>query len=176
MKKIIFGVKLKNNYWKYEGREIKTIADIPKSAIGFIYEIEDQNGKKYIGRKLIKTIRRPEVVKSTYDRLRKKGEPVTRTKNKKKSKKGKPVWRYKKVVETESNWKTYTGSNDELNEKIKQGEKITRRILKFCRNRKQMTYYEMKFQMCLGVIEENKEHFYNANISGKFFEKDFDDE
>lgn len=158
--------------WIYEGKNIKSIKDIPKGAVGFIYEIEDEYGKKYIGRKSLGSLRKPEVSKKTYDRLKSEGHPVTRTKNKKKSKPGHPVWRYKKIVESDTDWLTYTGSNRELNKAIKDGVKITKRILKFCFSKKQLSYYETKFQMCNGVIEENKENYYNGNVLGKFFEKD----
>lgn len=162
--------------WIYKNKNIKSIKDVPKKAIGFIYEIEDEQGKKYIGRKSLYSLRKPEIAKSTYERLKKEGEPVTRTKNKKKSKPGSPVWRYKKIVEGETNWLTYTGSSKELNSKIKKGSKITKRILKFCYNKKQLSYYETKYQMCLGVIEENSENYYNGNILGKFFKKDLENE
>jgi|SRR5690625_1640026 len=158
--------------WIHEGKEIRSLKDIPKDAIGFIYEIQDEEGMKYIGRKSLKSVTRPIIAKSTYDRLKKEGEPVTKTKNKKKSKKGKPVWNYRKIVEKETDWKTYTGSNKELNSKIKKGIRITKRILQFCFNKKQMSYYETKHQMCAGVIDENKDEYYNGNILGKFFEKD----
>src|SRR5690625_5817501 len=73
--------------WIHEGKEIRSLKDIPKDAIGFIYEIQDEEGMKYIGRKSLKSVTRPIIAKSTYDRLKKEGEPVTKTKNKKKDRK-----------------------------------------------------------------------------------------
>lgn len=156
--------------WLYEGKEFK---EAPEDYISFIYKITNlDNGKYYIGKKIFFNITNPEISKKKYKELLEQDKDLVRkTKDKKKSKKGKVVWRYKmRDFKKETNWKTYTGSNDDLNKDIKNGAKIKKEILKFCTTKKQATYYEMKFQIEYNVLED--ETSYNSNILGKFFEKD----
>lgn len=158
--------------WTHQGKEVKSTEDMPEGVIGFIYQITDlDNNKRYIGKKSLYSIRRPEIAKSTYDKLRKEGAEVKRTKNKTKSTKTKIFWRYKRVDRGETNWLSYTGSNVELNKKIKSGIKYKKEIIKYCYTKKQLTFYEMKEQFCNDVLE-NQDLYYNGNISAKFFPKD----
>jgi len=157
--------------WTYRGKEVKSIKDLPKDTVGFVYRIEDENGKFYIGKKSLISKLNTEVSKNVYDNLKKEGFPVTKTKNKAKSKKGSVVWRYKKRVQKETNWQKYNGSNIELNANIKKGLKYSKEIIQVCKNSKQMSYYETKHQICNGVIEENN-NSWNENILGKYFHKD----
>ena len=160
--------------WKYKNKNINSTADLPDSAVGFIYLIEGENGKKYIGKKSLYSVRNPEISKAVYDRLRKEGEPVTKTKNKAKSKKGKIVWRYKrKQVKTDTNWKDYYGSSDVLKKEVKNGLKIKRKIIHVCFSKKELSYYENKELFVNEVIEKPNE-YYNSNIMGKFFPKDLE--
>jgi hypothetical protein len=57
---------------------------------------------------------------------------------------------------------------------IKEGkqEEFTREILQLVPNKKLLTYYECKFLFMLGVIEQ-QDGYFNDNILGKFFRKDF---
>ena len=65
------------------------LTEIPEKAIGFVYEITNiTNGKKYIGKKLFH-----------FSKLIQKNLK-------------------KKKVKVESNWRAYTGSNDQLNADI----------------------------------------------------------
>lgn len=157
--------------WTYRGKEVKSIEDLPEGTVGFVYIIEDENGKTYIGKKSLVSKRNVEVSKAVYDRLKKEGHPVTKTKNKAKSKKGSITWRYKKVQITDNGWREYTGSNKELNAEIKKGLKYKKEIIEYCSNKKQMSYYETKHQICNSVIEEGN-NSWNENILGKFYAKD----
>lgn len=162
--------------WSYNGKSVTSIRDTPKGAVGFIYNIIDKtNDKGYIGRKSFKSITNRTVSKAVYEKAKKAGEKVSRKKNKKLSTKEKTVYNHRIEKVTETNWLIYNGSSkgkDGLLEAIKKGASIERHIIQYCYNKKQMTYYETKWQMCEGVIEENKDKYYNGNISGKFFEKD----
>lgn len=106
-----------------------------ESYIGFVYIIENMNNSRlYIGKKLLKFKRTKKV----------KG------KNKK--------------ILVDSDWKSYWGSNKVLQEDVKElGEtKFTRKILRLCKNRGEMNYYEAKYQFELGVLESDR--FYNDAI------------
>jgi hypothetical protein len=69
----------------------------------------------------------------------------------------------------ESNWKTYFGSCDELNEDVKLlGEdKFSREILYLCPHKKSMSYYETMEQFKRDVLMTDD--YYNTNIEGRFF-------
>ena len=49
--------------------------------------------------------------------------------------------------------------------------KITKEILHFAYNKKELGYYELKEQICQGVIEKN-DNFWNENILGRYFSTD----
>jgi len=155
--------------WKYEGKDINSVDDTPQDSLGFIYKIVNMTtGKFYIGKKSMYSITNPQVSKSRYEKLKASGVPVTKTKNKAKSKKGAVVWRYKqKDVWKETNWKSYTGSSEELNEHIERGDKVQKTILKFCNTKKELTYQEVKEQFLNEVLERCDS--YNENVLGRFF-------
>jgi hypothetical protein len=50
-------------------------------------------------------------------------------------------------------------------------EDLSRQILQFAFNKKELTYLECKWQFSLGVLESRE--YINDNILGKFFDKDF---
>lgn len=103
--------------------------DDVKGYVGFVYLIENlDNNKYYIGKKSLKKTK-------TYQ------------KNKK-----------KKRMLVESNWEQYTGSNDLLNEDIKSGNKIRKTILKLCKNKTEMSYYEAKEQFSRDVLLDNNSY------------------
>ena len=80
-----------------------------------------------------------------------------------------------KRVSKESDWLTYYGSNQPLKELVKQWpeDHFERTILKLAPNKKLLTYYETQYQFMYRVLEKPDE-FFNTNILGKFFPKDFD--
>jgi hypothetical protein len=67
------------------------------------------------------------------------------------------------------------GSNKELQELIKTEppENWDKQIVKACPSKKLLTYYETKYLFVYQVLE-NPEEFWNDNILGKFYTKDFD--
>lgn len=71
----------------------------------------------------------------------------------------------------ESDWKEYWSSSDELKADVeKLGEKSFRReILRLCKSKGEMTYFELKEQILRNVLET--EEYYNSWISGKIHKK-----
>lgn len=112
--------------------EHSELIEIPEGAIGFVYCITNTTtNKKYIGKKLFHFTKTKQV-------------------------KGK-----KKKVKIDSDWKTYFGSNKELNEHVNLlGEdKFYREIIRICYSKGEMTYYETKHIFAAdAVISDN---FYN---------------
>jgi len=80
-----------------------------------------------------------------------------------------------KRVTKESDWKTYYGSNKYLKEDIEKygKEEFERYIIKLAPSKKLLTYYETQMQFMYQVLEK-PELYYNDNILGKFFTKDFE--
>lgn len=136
--------------WIYKREKIDNINKIPKGSFGFVYLITNlTNGKKYLGCKQLFSKRKrnfgkKELAKLTDKRLKK----------------------YEIVVK-ESNWLNYTGSNKQLNEDIKKGDKIEKHILAFAKDKKNLTYLETKELFINNVLESS--NFYNDNILGKFY-------
>lgn len=121
---------------------------------GFIYIVyNDTKNMFYIGRK------------SFYSYSKKKLTPAEKLlpENKRKT---------FKIDKTNTAWLTYTGSCQELNKHIKEGDVIRKVILRFCRLRKQMTAWETKYILCDCFGQEN---CYNGNVLGKIFKQDFEE-
>ena len=78
------------------------------------------------------------------------------------------------IIQKESDWKNYFGSEEYIKKLIKEGkqEEFTREIIQLVPNKKLLTYYECKYLFHYGVLEHPVEYF-NDNILGKFFSKDF---
>ncbi len=106
------------------------------NAVGFVYLICNRtNGKSYVGKKLF-----------------------TRSKTYQKNKK-------RKKTRVASNWITYTGSNEALNNDIAAGHKIEKYILHLCESKGWMSYLETK-----EIIDRNcllSDHYYNDWFSCK---------
>jgi hypothetical protein len=139
--------------WEFNNRPVKSIEDLDPKAIGFIYCIIDANGKEYIGQKSLYSKRKRKFGKK---------EAAAITDKRKKT--------YEYVIK-ESDWMSYTGSNKELNENIKDGLSYKKYILRLCYNKKQLSYYETKYLMVRESIEPGN-NSYNGNILGKFYPKD----
>lgn len=117
----------------------KLKTDFVDNAFGFVYEITNNvSGRKYIGKKQMRSVR--------------KLKPL---KGKKKNRR----------VEKETDWKTYTGSSNELNDDIKNlgKEKFSFDILRFCNSKSHLAYEEIKYQIQNDVIL--KEEYYNGIIN-----------
>jgi len=146
--------------WIYKSKEIESINDFPKNAFGFIYIITHIPTKKsYIGKKFLNFTRKQKLGKKELKLLEgQKGRPSVF-----------------KIVQKESDWKTYWSSNLTLKNLVKNEpeENFERRILHFCTSKKQLTYFEIKYQMVYQVLEKPEE-FFNDNILGKFFTRDLE--
>jgi hypothetical protein len=127
--------------WLFENIEI---TEIPEGIIGFVYLITNlTNNKKYIGKKLFL------FSKTTYKTVKLKNGNKKRKKIKSK---------------IESDWQTYYGSNDQLNEDIKQlgNENFKREILHYCKTKAECSYLEAKLQFEHKVLESDE--WYNNYI------------
>ena len=124
---------------------------------GFVYIIENKiNIKKYVGKKYF-----------WYKKKKKK----TKKELAENKGKGRPSLFNEVIVETD--WRTYYGSNKQLKEDIKQNgyEHFTRTILKLCKTKKELTYWETKYIFVYSCLEQ-PEHWYNDTALGKFFSCD----
>lgn len=121
-------------------------------AVGFVYEIENTaTGKLYIGKKIFMSAKKKVVAGKT------------------------------KKFKVESDWKKYYGSNANIKQDaLTMGkEKFTRRILRLCGSKSEMSYYEMK-----EIFERDaliQKHYYNdwvscrinrRNLRAIFYERD----
>ena len=140
-------------------KEYDSVDKFPENCIGFVYKITNiQTGKFYIGKK------------SLYSNIRKK---LTKKELAEYTGPGrKPV---KKLVTSESNWMDYWGSNKGILQEIKEAgtDSFRKEILKFCFNKKQLTYWEVHYQCINEVLLTDKS--YNDNVLAKFFRKDLVD-
>ena len=128
--------------WTHNGAIVEVL---PDDCIGFVYLIVNTvTGRKYIGKKLAK------FSKTSY-------KVITQKNGVKKKKKIKS--------KVESDWQTYYGSNDVLNEDVnKLGKnKFTREILFYCNSKAQCSYIEAREQFTHKVLESTD--YYNGQIS-----------
>lgn len=128
--------------WLFENTQIEAL---PEDCVGFVYLITNLvTGRKYIGKKLAK------FSKTTYK--------VVKLKNGNKKKK-------KIRSKIDSDWLTYYGSNDELNQDIQTlgQENFKREILYYCTSKAQCSYIEAREQFRHQVLESDA--YYNGQIS-----------
>jgi len=149
------------NNWLQEIDNIKIPLhkDFETDYFGFIYKITNlKTGKFYIGKKTF--------IHNKRKKLGKKAKAALPTKR---GRKPSSI-----VTQVDSGWKEYWGSSKPLLEDIKNlGEdKFERLILCFCRNKKQLSFFEMYYQIKYDVLFINNS--YNENIGGRYFRKDFD--
>jgi len=144
--------------WLYKEKVINSIEEMPQGTFGFIYMTTHKpSGVSYIGKKsLYHNVKRKLTKKELAEQTGRGRKPTTQ------------------VVQKESDWKTYYGSTKQIVELIKGGkqEDFTREILQFVFNKKLLTYHECKYLFSYGVLEHPQKYF-NDNILGKFFTKDF---
>lgn len=153
--------------WSYNGHCITELSDMPKDTFGFIYKITNgQTGQYYIGKKQVVSIRKRKFGKREIAALEDK--------------------RMKKyeMVQKEAKWQDYRSSNptvqlwfhenELLREQGKQGinDRLELKILKFCKTKKALTYYELQEQFAHDVLGD--ELSLNDNLLGKFFRKDLE--
>jgi hypothetical protein len=144
--------------WLYKNKEVLSLEDLPQDTYGFIYIVTHlPSGKSYIGKKsLFHNVKKKLTKKQLAEQTGRGRKPTT------------------EVIQKESDWKTYYGSAKSILDLIKEGkqEEFTREILQLVINKKLLTYYECKYLFMLGVIEQ-QDGYFNDNILGKFFRKDF---
>jgi len=127
--------------WFKEDKEFKDLEDFPEDVVGFVYEVKHlETGKRYIGKKILKHKRTLKPLKG---------------------------YKRKRVKYVESDWKTYTGSNDTTKRWL--WSECDREILELCKNKTMMSYYETKYQFKRDAIENN--NYLNDNILGRYYRK-----
>jgi hypothetical protein len=146
--------------WIYNKQEIEDISQFPTNTYGFIYKITHTlTNKSYIGKKVLYHNKKVKLTKKDIESY----EGVVGRK---------PSF---KIVVTESDWKKYWGSNKILLELLKTEpkENFKREILTLASSKKLLTYYETQALFMHRVLEE-PDLYFNDNILGKFYRKDFD--
>jgi len=140
-----------SNPWQYMG------ADFDGSLIGdnygFVYKITcSTTNRSYIGRKYFWQKRKPRSTSKTTKRRR---------------------------VTSESNWKLYYGSSDELKADIKLygRDAFTREILSLHTTPGRVNYEETRQLFLHNVLTESLDDgtpaYYNSNILGRYYRKDY---
>lgn len=136
--------------WIFKGKEF-TELDIPKDAIGFIYEMSaiiDGKAVRYIGKK------------NFYANVKKKlGKRALAAVTDKRLK--------KYTREMKADFMNYYSSNKVLKDAHKKGVVIKREMLLICYSKTDLTYQETKHQFLYEVLE--KEEYLNGNILGRFY-------
>jgi len=130
--------------WHYRGEPFTS--EMIKDYLGFVYIVTDKrNGKDYIGKKGLMTKR--------------KLPPLKGAKRKR-----------IKIVETD--WKTYCGSSEEVKLLVEEHglELFDREIVRLCKTKGQLNYYEAKLQFETDCLLKPDE-YYNAFIGCKINRK-----
>jgi hypothetical protein len=125
---------------------------------GFVYKITNlKTGKFYIGKKVFFYNKKKKLTKKEIAAL--PSSPGRKPSS--------------KVIVEESDWKNYWGSSKPLQKDIKElgEENFQCQILKLCKTKKQLSYWEIHFQ-CVNEVLICPGLSYNENISGKYFSKD----
>lgn len=145
--------------WLYNEQEITDISQFPPNTFGFVYEVITPEGKKYVGKKVLFHNQKKKLTKVELSEQTGRGRRKTF-----------------KIVQKESDWKKYIGSNSTLKNQISNGEvtleNLQKQIIELAFDKKHLTYLETKYLFQLEVLEQ-PDKYYNDNILGKFFTSDF---
>jgi hypothetical protein len=144
--------------WIYKGNTIEDISQFPENTYGFVYIVtHTPTNKSYIGKKVLYHNKKTKLGKKEIAIQTGPGRKPTT-----------------KIVTKESDWKTYYGSEIEIKKLLAEGKhnEFERVILKLVDNKKLLTYFEIKHQFIYEVLE-HPNGWFNNNILGKFFSKDF---
>jgi hypothetical protein len=144
--------------WRYKGNYITELSDMPKDVFGFIYKITNtETGEYYIGKKQVISVRKRNFGKKEIALLE-----------------DRRVKKYEMVAK-ESDWKEYRSSNQTVKNWFldeQTASQCSLEILRFCSNKKSLTYYELQEQFSHDVLGD--ELALNDNLLGKFFRKDLE--
>ena len=125
--------------WTFENKIFEPEPEEIKPFAGFVYLITEVNtNMKYVGKKLLwRTIKRAPL-------------------------KGK---KRKRIEVVQSDWKTYYGSSDKVKQLLEDNGKdsFKREILRFCKTKGEMSYYETKEQFDREVLLNPE--YYNGIIN-----------
>jgi hypothetical protein len=144
--------------WIYKGNTIEDISQFPENTYGFVYIVtHTPTNRSYIGKKVLYHNKKTKLGKKEIATQTGPGRKPTT-----------------KIVTKESDWKTYYGSEIEIKKLLAEGKhnEFERVILKLVDNKKLLTYFEVKHQFIYEVLE-HPNGWFNNNILGKFFSKDF---
>jgi|TARA_B100000530_G_C15927481_1_gene475540 hypothetical protein len=137
------------NPWTYKGSTFSS--DDINDFFGYVYRITNlQSGKQYIGRKYFWQKRKP------------RGG--------------------KKRITSESDWKKYYGSSDELksDRKLLGNSCFKREIISLHKTKGKVNFYETKQlfldNVLMEALEDGSPAFYNSNILGRYYRKDYQEE
>ena len=129
--------------WLYENKTFEPTQ--LEDWVGFVYVITDlSNNKKYVGKKNFWSIRRL---------------PPLKGKTRKRTKK------------SESDWMDYFGSSEEVKSLVEEkgGDNFKREIIRLCKSKGEMSYYEAKEQFDRDVLFSDE--YYNEFIGCKIHSK-----
>lgn len=130
---------------------------MPKDVFGFVYKITNgRTGEYYIGKKQVVSVRKRNFGKREIAELT-----------------DKRVKKYEMVTK-ESDWRFYRSSNETVKKWFEDqtNDTLSLEILRFCSNKKSLTYYELQEQFSHDVLGD--ERSLNDNLLGKFFRKDLE--
>ena len=128
--------------WTFNKEEYN---NTPEDYQGFVYQITElDSNKKYIGKKNFWKPKTLPITKSRKRRVR---------------------------TRTESDWKEYYGSSDEVRRLVESRgqDKFKREIIRLCKTKGEMSYYEAKMQFDNDVLF--REDYYNNFIGCKIHAK-----
>ena len=128
--------------WTFKNEEYN---NTPEDYQGFVYEITElDSNKKYIGKKNFWKPKTLPITKSRKRRVR---------------------------TRTESDWKEYYGSSDEVRRLVESRgqDKFKREIIRLCKTKGEMSYYEAKMQFDNDVLF--RKDYYNNFIGCKIHAK-----
>jgi len=141
--------------WLHGSQDFITLDHFPEGCIGFVYKITNlENDKFYIGKKILHHTHTKKLTIKEKEAWNKPGKIPTKRKEIK-----------------ESDWSKYYGSSKPLLADLKfyGPPSFTREILEFCFSKKQLSYYEVYYQMKYEVLAKDT---YNENILGKYYRRD----
>jgi hypothetical protein len=130
--------------WIYDGNIVTDVQPyIEEGYKAFVYVILRDDGKSYIGKKLLQF--------TTHRRRASKSR--------------------RKVIR-ESDWRDYWGSSSELQDDVARlgKDRFSRKIIRFCRTKSEASYYELREQAINDVLLK-PDQYYNAYIGGRISRK-----